>query len=1373
MAQEPSSKDLLEAVKQQESGGRRYKADGKTLLEGPQTKYGTAKGEMQVLDMTNRDPGFGVRPAKDDSPDERARVGEDYLAAMVKRYGDRKTALVAYNWGPGNTDKWLKKGGDFAKLPEETQNYVTKITGSLGGTKVAQAAKPKSGIQRAVYKAAPLTHPMLSQLGPSFQAAMAVSMLADEGEKEGKSEYEPSESEKMLTEATARPVALAQADLGFQSPFPEPQKPVQPIKMAAGGLPYVPTPTVRGSAKRQLADVKSQWDTYNTRAAQHNIDADAYNAANQRYNTEVDAYNAAKERFDTDDADWLAKRARIRSRSARRDFPKNNPRPLFSLTAPTQPTLTAPVQPTQPTVSADQYQSMADAARKDAARRGMALAVAANPEQFGLSMNKFFAEGGEVEGMEDPQMMADKTTELQGFTTRQPDGTDKLWGPDVPVSRSAKELKAYTESMNPAVKTFTGGLGMGTRGYIYADEPDIINLNTALTPGEREITLLHELEHSMDARGGDIYGRPNFAKMGGMDNNHRAYALMGDRWNSIEDTVKNMVDNREKLEKFFGRPLDNSYFRKDSYDNLNKVGKTKAMFSEQLASLSALEQTTGKFLTQDPEMRELFPNTRMMAVYDALTGPRQTRMDARDLPPHTPVPSYTYQQNPALRFIQKSLTGENEYGTSYRPFPIKRAGGSPETGEVGYFQDPFGVPDSGPVTADTLSKGKEFKAADALKAVKEVGTGVVRNVKNIAQGVSETPYNLVGSVADVGNMVLTPFGLGSAEPTGGSAHLKRLALERGIRQAPPTDPRDKGFYTMGELGASVVNPGPIAAKGGKAAEMLAKDFQKYNQAIGPAGVAYAVKPKGGAFTGTREYQYSSTGTEGREVFEDAVTGLIKSGELMPDPRTEVQLPIQARNALNGWVESRIGNYIRRDMATKDDPFVKAVDEGKKLHLLEELGDIKPMAGLAKRRDKQGFPAWGSAKTPLGRKLEKQIDSSMWSEDIGDVDTYNMHPSMQSFKDTNPNMQIYSPGSRIADRMQFPKLIEGMEDMLTQRRYSAYGDTSTPIPEEYQLTPEKLQGLSPVDASEKVGLFNQWRDKERQVQAAQYLDKYGNTYKKYDNGRKWIAMDDLAEEPKQAELVQQAGCLGGWCTKDESFAMENGSGDKRLHLLFDEKAVPRVQLTVTKKEANADDFITQLEYDDFNSFVKQYGDVNQMRSFFIESTPEFQTWERMQGNPERITEIKGQFNMAELAKDPNSRKYLKEVQDFVKSKDWGTVANLDGINMIEMPANPNQLYNFFDPTFTQKMDLADKFGSVENGLKAVRDKAVELNKGSQYVTGDKNNLGALFDQATNLLVPTKQLMTEAELKALLQKQINPSKALGGMVEKQSADDRRYL
>lgn len=1187
MAQEPSSKDLLEAVKQQESGGRRYDKSGK-LLEGPMTKYGTAKGEMQVLDLTTKDPGYGVKPARDDSPDERARVGRDYLAAMVKRYGDEKTALVAYNWGPGNTDRWLKKGGDFSRLPKETQNYVAKVTGSLGSTKLAQApATPKAkkaGVQQAVYKAAPLSHPMLSQLGPNFQAAMAVSMLADEAEKEGKSEDEPSEAEKMLTQATVQPVALASVDLGYQSPFPA----VAPASSAP--------------AKQQL---------------------------------------------------------------------------------------------------------------------------------------QAFKHGGVVrmENGGDPQV-ENKTASLEGA--------------DLPVSRSAKELKSYTEAMNPAVKVVTDDLGAGTRGQMLPSQPDILELNYKLTPAEREVTTLHELEHSMDARGGDIYGRPNFAKMGGMDNNYRAYHLMGDDWGPITETVRNMVDNREKLEKFFGRPLDNSYFNKQFYDSVKEVQSPRALFGEQLASLAALEQTTGKFLTQDPEMRKLFPNTRMMAVFDALTGPRQTRLDARDLPPHTPVPSYTYETNPALRFIKKALTGENEYGTSYRPFPIKRANG----GEVDYFQDPMGAP-SAPVTADTLAKGKEFKAADALRMVKEGGRDVVRNVKAIAQGVSETPYNLVGGVADVGNLVLTPFGLGSAEPTLGSAHLKRLALERGVRQAPPTNPRDLGFYTMGELGASVVNPGPVAAKVGQTAEKavttggkaVAKEMLRGMEGRGvlapispQESIMYAVKPKGGAFTGTREYQYSRPGTEGREVFEDSVTSLVKSGELMPDVRPELKIPIQSRKALNSWVEDKIGNYIRRDMATENDPFVKAVDEGKKLHLLEGLGDIKPMSGLAKRRYGKGFPAWGSAKTPLGRKLEKQIDSSMWSEDIGDVDTYNMYPKMESFKDTDPNMQIYTPGAQIANRMQFPKLIESMEDMMsTQKEYKAYGEFASPIPQEYQLTPEKLQGLSPVDASEKVALFNQWRDGERQKQAAQYLDKYGNVYKKYDNGRKWIAMDDLAEEPQQAELVQQAGCLGGWCTRDENFAMEHGSGDKRLHILFDEKATPRVQLTITKREPTIDDFFASefSSSEDVAKFENKYGNIDNLAAFQIENTPEYQAWVRLQGAPERITEIKGQFDKVDIKSDPNTKRFLKEIQDFVKSKDWGTVSNLDGINMVDL--------DDYLPTISRGLNR-EQANQLSNFMKS-------LNDGSRYA--DKNK--------------AENIVQEASMR-VFQPPTPPGRAMGGMVERQPSTAR---
>lgn len=117
-----------------ESGGRRYDAQG-NLLTSPKG----AKGEMQVLDSTNGNPGFGVAPARDNSPEERARVGRDYLAAMVKRYnGDMAKVWAAYNAGPGSVDDAMKKAEkDPTKswlqlMPAETQGYVNKNLAAYG-----------------------------------------------------------------------------------------------------------------------------------------------------------------------------------------------------------------------------------------------------------------------------------------------------------------------------------------------------------------------------------------------------------------------------------------------------------------------------------------------------------------------------------------------------------------------------------------------------------------------------------------------------------------------------------------------------------------------------------------------------------------------------------------------------------------------------------------------------------------------------------------------------------------------------------------------------------------------------------------------------------------------------------------------------------------------------------------------------------------------------------------------------------------------------------------------------------------------------------------------------------------------------------------
>lgn len=138
MADNPRTFDLLvNAVAQAESNNRDVDDAGNVV-----TSPVGAKGRMQVMDSTNLDPGYGVIPAKDDSLEERARVGRDYLRAMLTEYGgDVPKALAAYNAGPGNLNKALaaaKEAGtpdawaDFLPKPQETIPYINRVMGSLG-----------------------------------------------------------------------------------------------------------------------------------------------------------------------------------------------------------------------------------------------------------------------------------------------------------------------------------------------------------------------------------------------------------------------------------------------------------------------------------------------------------------------------------------------------------------------------------------------------------------------------------------------------------------------------------------------------------------------------------------------------------------------------------------------------------------------------------------------------------------------------------------------------------------------------------------------------------------------------------------------------------------------------------------------------------------------------------------------------------------------------------------------------------------------------------------------------------------------------------------------------------------------------------------
>ena len=130
----PNFEALATAVKQVESGGDPNAVSPKGAV-----------GTMQTMPGTLRDPGFGVTPAKDNSPAEQERVGRDYLRAMIAKYGNIEHALVAYNWGPANADKWIAEGADPAALPKETREYVPKVLALLNGTQMQKTSAPVNG----------------------------------------------------------------------------------------------------------------------------------------------------------------------------------------------------------------------------------------------------------------------------------------------------------------------------------------------------------------------------------------------------------------------------------------------------------------------------------------------------------------------------------------------------------------------------------------------------------------------------------------------------------------------------------------------------------------------------------------------------------------------------------------------------------------------------------------------------------------------------------------------------------------------------------------------------------------------------------------------------------------------------------------------------------------------------------------------------------------------------------------------------------------------------------------------------------------------------------------------------------------------------
>lgn len=712
---------------------------------------------------------------------------------------------------------------------------------------------------------------------------------------------------------------------------------------------------------------------------------------------------------------------------------------------------------------------------------------------------------------------------------------------------------------------------------------------------------------------------------------------------------------------------------------------------------------------------------------------------------------------------------------------VRRSNGSPEEGE------------QAPTAEEIAAASKPAFLTPKSGIGRKISTKPGELEAAALQGISETPYNLVGAPVDLATMAMRPFGYTNEKPFLGSEDLKERALKAGIRQEPPKGAAARALYEMTQFGSGLVNPAaPVrgavkaAEATGKAAKMLEDvtvgniqrgqvrrvgaqaeniadtAYDPLRQRMEISGnLAYAVRNKGTPVVmspkrpvTTDDFQFSMSGAELRAFKErNPDVALYSEREMAATPdfqafAAKANAPVDSAEALvkadiattpdstlNSWFMKALPRYLRSDFASPQDQLVQAAEQGKLLHLapkkFSQFSDVDAQTDkLLKTKDKdiqqerrtQKFSPYGEAKDEYAQRIESLTDIAAYPEEIGLLDPNRVPLSMRNLVGANPEARVMDFAPDIGGILKLPQLRDKMLEIRAlgpKAEYAAYGQAPAKVPDEFLLPDDTLAKLNVAAASNRVARFTRWQDEARQGMATTALrtDRNFNRQPLQEGKYIGVALPDVDVYPKYMKLVNDVGCDGGWCTQQEGLALTYGSGDARLHVIVSgegKKARPIAQLSVEKgigKDGSTRYGISE---------VKERGDTNDFLN-----------------NPAL----------------PAIQEYVQHLDNVVDGLRF--VNDLKLLGMTQLPPNPMKLLDI-GVGFKDRAPLAKAFGTERAGLEAVRNEAIKMNNGSQYTTGDEDDVAELLQRAIKtVLTPPQQ------------------RAKGGMVERQSTDNRKYL
>jgi hypothetical protein len=630
---------------------------------------------------------------------------------------------------------------------------------------------------------------------------------------------------------------------------------------------------------------------------------------------------------------------------------------------------------------------------------------------------------------------------------------------------------------------------------------------------------------------------------------------------------------------------------------------------------------------------------------------------------------------------------------SAQPMPFIDDPRAMELPRFGEDSDQFGRVDVGVASQQNLELGRRMverenqlrrqreadrspleKLAGGLQAGRLIGSGLVQSVASIPTAITKgskaaedyiaenmykptqpLAYEYAGDVGDFLEKLETQYKIPPILPeavalqylTGPATSQAMRAAGRGAEQAGRAVERRMEPVVKGAL-----------ESGGLPREMAL--------AMGANTQSNVIKPKGGNWL--------------NDSVEQDIAGL-KRDTMMGTPNDTVEDVLKKKDALNNWVDRNLTNYIKKEMATPEDPVRKLAEEGIVHFPVAEDPRYWARHGESAREQYGGTQM---AQSDLAKQWENRtdptirIDSAKDYQDFGD-----MYPEW--IKKLDPETSIYQAqgaGGRMSPQdLGFDHILDVLKEDLDAGR----------------IRPEQLNKVSMEQAVRRTFEYDQEMAKKMRETALQQQQGFP-TYKEYPEGYKWLELSPIKTLPEGYTLEPNKGwnkgtypyrvigregeelfgavneadaaktlvantkkledalkyegetmghCVGGYCP-------DVLAGNTKIYSLRDAKGEPHVTIEVQP-----------AKYAPRHEQVLQYMPAAKLEAqklpngYFDADVYDIATRMAKENMPDQIIQIKGKGNAKPKAD------YLPFVQDFVRGQKWSDVRDFQNTGLFKV------------------------------------------------------------------------------------------------------------